>query len=147
MDGVETPLALLRLGAWQQRGDYRRRRESCAAVALAGPPRNLTHFEFVDALQTYFAGSRLAWADVASRMRARRDGGPWRTLAPHVGLRPRVLGAACLAGGVMDLRIRKAGRLTGAVHHPTRPAVPGEGLAAAVAMAAYWGPCPPWRPE
>ena len=67
-DGVETPLALLRLGAWQQGalivGGQPATLSStpcAAAVALAGPPRNLTHFEFVDALQTYFAGSRIAW--------------------------------------------------------------------------------------
>mgnify|MGYP003311787315 CR=1 FL=1 len=57
--------------------------ESCAAaVALAGPPRNLTHFEFVDALQTYFAGSRVAWADVVARYAPRVAAeGRWRTLA------------------------------------------------------------------
>jgi carboxylesterase type B len=84
-DGVETPLALLRLGAWQQ-GALIVGGQSCescaAAVALAGPPRNLTHFEFVDALQTYFAGSRIAWSDVVERYTQRlATEGRWRTLA------------------------------------------------------------------
>ena len=110
--------------------------ESCAAaVALAGPPRNLTHFEFVGALQTYFAGSRVAWSDVVERYTQRlATEGRWRTLARimsdsghacsaqlhalvavHKSLLPRhrrdVLPTHCLIcaqarrGGRLDLRI------------------------------------------
>jgi len=148
-DGVETPLALLRLGAWQQGAVIvgGQSCESCAAAAaLAGPPRNLTHFEFVDALQTYFAGSRLAWEDVLARYTQRVAAeGRWRTLA-------RIMsdsGHACSAqlhalalgddAWIYEFEKATAG-LPGAVHGSDEPWLFQEkDSPLAVAMAAYWG--------
>ena len=128
-DGVETPLALLRLGAWQQGAVIigGQSCESCAAtMALAGPPRNLTHFEFVDALQTYFAGSRIAWSDVVERYTERvATEGRWRTLARIMSDSGHACSAQLHASAVADgwvYEFEKATKgLPGAVHGSDEP--------------------------
>ena len=147
-DGVETPLALLRLGAWQQGAVIigGQSCESCAAtMALAGPPRNLTHFEFVDALQTYFAGSRIAWSDVVARYASRvATEGRWRTLARIMSDSGHACSAQLHALAVSDgwtYEFEKAtAGLPGAVHGSDEPWLFQEkDSPLAVAMAAYWG--------
>ena len=147
-DGVETPLALLRLGAWQQGAVIigGQSCESCAATAaLAGPPRNLTHFEFVDALQTYFAGSRIAWSDVATRYAKRATAeGRWRTLARIMSDSGHACSAQLHALAVADgwvYEFEKATKgLPGAVHGSDEPWLFQEkDSPLAAAMAAYWG--------
>jgi para-nitrobenzyl esterase len=147
-DGVETPLALLRLGAWQQGAVIigGQSCESCAATAaLAGPPRNLTHFEFVDALQTYFAGSRLAWEDVLARYTQRIAAeGRWRTLARVLGdsghaCSAHLHAAAVADGWVYEFEKATAG-LPGATHGSDEAWLFQEkDSPLAVAMADYWG--------
>jgi carboxylesterase type B len=147
-DGVETPLALLRLGAWQQGALIigGQSCESCAATAaLAGPPRNLTHFEFVDALQTYFAGSRLDWKYVAARYAKRvATEGRWRTLARIMSDSGHACSAQLHAIAISDgwiYEFEKATKgLPGAVHGSDEPWLFQEkDSPLAAAMAAYWG--------
>ena len=146
VDGVESPLALLRRGAWQ--GALIVGGQSCescgAAEALAGRPRNLTHFEYADALKTYFAGSRLDWFDVAARYTPRvATEGRWRTLARIMSDSGHACSAqlhALAAGGwIYEFEKATAG-LPGAVHGSDEPWLfQAKDSPLAVAMAYYWG--------
>jgi len=145
-DGVESPLALLRHSAWH--GALIVGGQSCescgAAEALAGRPRNLTHFEYADALKTYFAGSRLNWFDVAARYTPRvATEGRWRTLARIMSDSGHACSAqlhALAAGGWVYEFEKASPGLPGAVHGSDESWLfQAKDSPLAVAMAAYWG--------
>jgi carboxylesterase type B len=136
------------LGAWQQGAVIigGQSCESCAATAaLAGPPRNLTHFEYVDALQTYFAGSRISWDDVVARYTQRvATEGRWRTLARIMSDSGHACSAQLHASAVSDgwvYEFEKAtAGLPGAFHGSDEAWLFQEkDSPLAAAMAAYWG--------